>query len=516
MGMLVAAYVAIRLWHLTDSCLWFDEIFSVHAAEHSWNEILPFVALDLIHPPLFYVLLKLWIGVGGESLFWLRLFPVIFAVIAIFPFNSICRELKLDFWTRVLALFFLAINGSLIKYAQEVRMYSLLLCLSLFSIWLFVRYFNKGNSFVPLLLINFLLVYTHYFGWLVIVSEIAAILLFQKARWRPMLVMFVITLVSFAPWIAEIIQASQTGSGLDQNIGWMTRPGILPLIQFKLSLIEPFYYAASSVEPMSIYRVSIPLLLIFMIGVVLYFGRWRLRSENEKQVAYLLFIFVIVPIGVAFTASWLLPYSIWGTRHLSVVFAPVVILLAGVIMKISNTTVRTAALTLIFLFSCYAFVIQANRKEPQYIWCAWEKLANELILVPHYSPERKRLFVFEDIVAYHFWYELRDFDNYDVNVVRGVDGIVEDPAYFLPRGFDRVQSIDINQITGRELWVAFREPKQEPEPPGEPFFHKSLGKPVAALGKLGFEVEEIHKIEVGGELAYLVRMLKNPRFDQQQ
>src|SRR3954471_18752057 len=85
-----AIYIAVRLWNLTASCLWFDEIFSVNAAEHSWNSVLNFVALDLIHPPLFYIFLKLWIGVGGESLFWLRLLPVIFSTLAVVPFFLLC------------------------------------------------------------------------------------------------------------------------------------------------------------------------------------------------------------------------------------------------------------------------------------------------------------------------------------------------------------------------------------------------------------------------------------------
>jgi len=87
-------YIAARLWGLADSCLWFDEIFSVHAAEHAWNSLPWFVAQDLIHPPLFYVLLKFWIGIGGDGLLWLRLFPVLFSVIALIPFLLLGRELK--------------------------------------------------------------------------------------------------------------------------------------------------------------------------------------------------------------------------------------------------------------------------------------------------------------------------------------------------------------------------------------------------------------------------------------
>src|SRR5436190_16136275 len=175
---ILTVYIAARLWNLTASCLWFDEIFSVHAAEHSWDSILNFVSLDLIHPPLFYILLKLWISAGGEGLLWLRTFPVLFSIIAIVPFICLCRDLRLNNWTTILAFFFIAVNGSLIKYSQELRMYSMLLCLSLFSMWLFVRYFKSGKGMVALTIINILLVYTHYFGWLTVFSELVATLTF--------------------------------------------------------------------------------------------------------------------------------------------------------------------------------------------------------------------------------------------------------------------------------------------------------------------------------------------------
>ena len=221
---IIAVYAAIRLWGMTAACLWFDEIFSVHAAEHSWNSILAFISLDLIHPPLFYVLLKLWIGIGGDGLFWVRLFPVAFSVLAVFPFIAFCRELKLSFWTQIFALLLFATNGTLIKYSQEVRMYSLLLCLSLFSMWLFAKYFARGKSIIPLVIVNILLVYTHYFGWLVITAEISSIMLFQRIKWRPILIMFGVTLVSFLPWSVAVLQAAKSSVGLSQNIGWIDRP----------------------------------------------------------------------------------------------------------------------------------------------------------------------------------------------------------------------------------------------------------------------------------------------------
>jgi len=146
-------YAAARLWHLTATCLWFDEIFSVHAARHSWRGMFGFVAADVVHPPLFYALLKIWIAIGGESLVWLRLFPCLISVAAIAPLMLLCRELELKPGETNLALLLLAVNGYLIKYAQEVRMYSLLFFITLCSLWLFVR-FVQTNARAGKLLIT--------------------------------------------------------------------------------------------------------------------------------------------------------------------------------------------------------------------------------------------------------------------------------------------------------------------------------------------------------------------------
>src|SRR5436190_16081198 len=221
---ILALYIAARLWGLTDSCLWFDEIFSVQAAEHAWNELFAFVALDLIHPPLFYVLLKLWITAGGEGLSWLRLLPVLFSVVAIAPFVLLCNELGIKFWPRVLALFLLATNGCLIKYSQEVRMYSVLMCLTVFSAWLFVRFYDRGVGLVALTLINLLLVYTHYFGWLVVAAEIVAVGIYKREKLRQIVVMAVVVFAAFLPWIFALWGPAAGGSSLGPNIGWMSRP----------------------------------------------------------------------------------------------------------------------------------------------------------------------------------------------------------------------------------------------------------------------------------------------------
>lgn len=508
-SVLVAAicvvYVLVRLWDLTASCLWFDEIFSIHAAEHSWSSLFWFVAQDLIHPPLFYLLLKIWVSIGGESLFWLRLFPVFFSVLALIPFLMVCKELKLRFQATVVALIFFAANGALIKYAQEVRMYSVLLLMSLLSYWLFTRFFIKGKSFAALVLVNILLVYTHYFGWLVVGSEIVAIVMFQRIKIRQTLLMFAITFACFVPWLLAVIQASNTGADVKQNIGWMARPGIPSIFEFAFDVVEPFYFQQSSAEPSQLLYIALPMLLLIAAAKIIYL--LRSNGEKDRTTFYLLAIFSGVPIAIALIASWLLPVSIWGSRHLIIVFAPMMILSVIFITEIKWRIVRIGFISAAFLLIVVGFAVRLRAEQPAYIWCAWGKLADEWITEPHLSSEPKTLYVFEELVAYHFWFEVRNLRNYQVKIVKGVEGINEDIAYFLPRGFNDVEKMDVSELTADEFWIAFRDSRREIQEPGLSFLTRQK-PPLSTLGALGYAPENVQKLEIGNQVAYLVLMRK--------
>jgi uncharacterized membrane protein len=485
---LCLVYVAVRVWRITDSCLWFDELFSVHAAEHAWSSLFRFVAQDLIHPPLFYATLKLWIALGGESLIWLRLLPVVFAALAVVPFIYLCKELKLSNSVLLLSLAFLAVNGSLIKYTQTLRMYSMLMFLSLLSIWLFARYFNRGKSFIPLLIVNLLLIYTHYFGFLAVGTEIVAILLFQRIKWRRMAAMAGILFASFIPWAIAVFQAARSGSDVGQNIAWMARPGIREMFSFLFDLTEPFYFQASNVEPASIYRVSIPVLLILLSGLIVYLINWK--EDADKQRVYFLSLFVLIPALSAFIVSWVSPYSVWGTRHLIVIYAPAAILLAYFLTRIPPLLLRTAAVTLLLLLSGYAFYLQAARTTPRYVWCEWENAAQD-IQGKESSTRTTKIYAFENLAAYHLWFALRDLDRYQIQVVKGLDVRTDDETYFLPRGFDEVRNAGLDEIKEDEIWLAFRASKAGDERPILETFQK-LGYQICSMDSAAYDTTTVY------------------------
>lgn len=491
----IVLFVAARLWRLTSACLWFDEIFSVHAARHAWSKLLSFAAADIIHPPLFYAILKIWIAIGGESLFWLRLLPVIFSVATIVPFLLLSRELKLTAWETTASLFVLAVNGYLIKYAQEVRMYSLLLFLATCSLWLFISLLHEPRTFrrlISLLVVNLLLVYAHYAGWILVAFEVIAIVWWKRALLLRALAGFILLVLAYAPWLYLVATNSSQSSGLRQNIGWVRKPGLSDIIEYAAVLNRPFLFSQSTID-LVFNRVSALLAFLLFVVPLLLFIRSRLINSDSSY-SNLLLLFLFGPPVLVFAASWVFPYSIWGTRHLIITAIPYSIVLVLAIASVRQFWLKT---TILLIVGCWLFVAGAIfilRTPPTFIWCAWEDLANRASAA---STGPTPVYAFEDLVAYHLWFEFekRHDTKLPVTVVKELPGLQEDPAFFLPRQFSGVAVVNDAQAATPEIWLVFRRTKWDEAAP-----------PIVNFRDAGYKPVQVQSITAQGEQAFLVKL----------
>lgn len=499
LGVLAAAiYAALRLWRLDETCLWFDEIFSIHAAEHDWTGLLRFAALDIVHPPLFYAILKIWIGIVGEGIFWVRLLPVTFSLLALIPLVLLSKQIDgnsetkntLIRWPLTIAIFLLAVNGALIRYAQELRMYSMLMFLALMSAWLFARYLFHGKSIILLTLVNVILVYTHYFGWFVVLAETASIVYMGRHLWRQFTLSTLICILCFVPWALAVVRAAGESEGLAQNIGWTPRPGVSDVLRLGLSLFEPFYYPATTVAPRSVYAVSVPLLMAVLVLIGSQFAKKRSEARRWDRGSVLLIILSTIPVTAALAMSWTFTHSIWGTRHLSMIFAPVA-LGVGYLVVPARRELSAAAVTMLIVFSAYAFVGYAKTAEAKHIWCCWGELSSSSTIGPE-------VYAFEDLVAYHLWFANRNGGT-QVKVIKDLPGVTEDPGFFMPRGFTEIQKVTLDDLRAVETWAAFRSSAA-----GAEQLYKE--EPMRSLIERGYRPVEIHDLQADGQRAYLVRL----------
>ncbi len=503
---LVALYVAARAWRLTATCLWFDELFSVHAARHTWGGLWRFVAADLIHPPLFYALLKVWTAAGGESLAWLRLFPLVAAVAAVVPLLLLARELKLGTAATNVALLVAAANGYLVKYAQEVRMYGLLLLLTLTSLWLFARLLNRTGKARGLLLalfcVNLLLVYTHYYGWLVVACEAAFLAFRERRRLGPFMLTAAGLAVAYVPWVVACAGAAGAGGGLAQNIGWIGRPGPNELVELFALFNQPFYFRQSSADPLfARFGALLGLLLVVPPVVFLIFKRMKRTvegDEGEGQTVAFLLTFTLLPIALAFVASYVLPQSVWGTRHLVVAAGPYALLAGLALERLRPVWWRASALLLVCCWLALSGALVLVRREPPHVWCAWEGLAaaaarDEARDSVESAANSTDVYAFEDLVAYHLWFALEREGRFRVVSVEGAPGVMEDPAYFLPRDFEGVAVAHTDALKGERFWAAFRDTSWDESRP-----------PLKLILERGYRAERVYETATQGQRAFLV------------
>ena len=512
---LVGLYVGARLWRLTGTCLWFDELFGVHAARHTWPGLWRFVAADLIHPPLFYALLKVWVPAGGESLLWLRLFPVVASVAALVPLLLLARELRLSATATNIALLVAGTNGYLIKYAQEVRMYGLLLLLTLTSLWLFARLLNKRDGarglFVALFFVNLLLVYTHYYGWLVVACEGAFLALRERRRLGAFALTCAGLCVAYVPWVWACVSAAGAGGGLAQNIGWIGRPGAGDLVELFALFNQPFYFRQSSADP--IYGRGGALLGLLLVGLpvaALLFERMRrgradqldadagaADSRDDATAAFLL-TFTLLPVALAFVASYVLPQSVWGTRHLIVASGPYALLAGLVLGRLRPAWLKTSALLLLCCWAALVGALGLARRQAAHVWCAWEGLAASAARDD--GAGAGDVYAFEDLVAYHLWFALSGSGRFRVVSVEGAPGVAEDPGYFLPRDFDGVAVANTDALRGERFWAAFRDADWD-----------ESRQPLKLIVERGYRAERVYEASAQGQRAFLVLFVRAGR-----
>lgn len=502
-ALLVGLYVAARLWRLTGSCLWFDELFSVHAARHTWGGLWRFVAADLIHPPLFYALLKLWTAAGGESLLWLRLFPVVASVAALVPLLLLARELKLGTAATNVALLVAGANGYLIKYAQEVRMYGLLLLLTLTSLWLFARLLNRGGGqarglLLALFFVNLPLVYTHYYGWLVVACEAAFLALRARRRLGAFMLTAAGLAVAYVPWVVACMGAAGAGGGLAQNIGWISRPGVGDLVELFALFNQPLYFRQSSADPLFVrFGALLGLLLVGVPVFVLIFKRLGRRDGEDVgadgTVAFLIW-FTLLPAALAFAASYVLPQSVWGTRHLIVAAAPYALLAGLALGRLRPAWWRAGALMLLCCWLALVGALVLVRRDPPHVWCAWEGLAASAARDGAGAGE---VYAFEDLVAYHLWFALEREGRFRVVSIEGAPGVAEDPAYFLPRDFGGVAVADTEALRGGRFWAAFRDTNWD-----------ESRQPLRLILERGYRAERVYEASAQGQRAFLVLFVR--------
>ena len=154
----------LRFYLIGEKSIWLDESFSLWIARQDiWEGWRWLIEVDQ-HPPLYYSLLHLWIGLFGSLEGAVRAFSALASVLTIPVFYAGCRRL-LDPATAGIAVFILAISPFHVQFAQETRMYALLTlevaCVIYFLARLMTARVPQGRDWVGLAVSQALVMLTH-------------------------------------------------------------------------------------------------------------------------------------------------------------------------------------------------------------------------------------------------------------------------------------------------------------------------------------------------------------------
>jgi len=479
-SLLVMLFIVLRFWNITTFSLWGGEAFTMIGVEKSWSDMFAYIAADIVHPPGIYVLLKLWIMLGGESLLWLKLFTVIPSVAVIVPLLLLCRELNFRLPETNLTLLLAGVNGYLVHYAQELRMYSLFMFLAMCSFWLFIRYTKSGGRATGLLTaltaINLLAIFTHYYGWVVVGMEFLFLLIWQRRKILSFGITVLGLLVFFIPWMVVVIQEARAIGRLAQNLDWIPKPQLASILNLYVTFNGPLGNR----------YIKLVGLAVFGLPVLLWV--WRLYRSGFKQNKDELVVFSwlallgFLPVLALFAISQRMDQAVWMDRYFIFIAIPYLMLVAAAAYRLKPLWLRNLWVAAIVVMSALSGYHDwsTNRmawESPQLGSRApWDNLVLQMTAVE--DQERGPIEIFTlTVISNRYrtgdWalstsidYYLDKFgdDRFQTEFARDVQALLERPK-------------------GNHFWVAFFELTEWPQP-----------SPAVVLAENGYRV--------GGEISF--------------
>ena len=242
-----------------------DEPFTLFHSQKNVYDILQLPKID-IHPPFHILIMHFWVKLFGTGIFSARFLSVLFssfAAIALF----LTGKKHFTFYTGLIAAFIFSASDIQMFYAHDARVYSLFMFLSIVNLNLFLgiidfRADKNYKQFILFSMINLLLCYLHFFGFVIIFSEAILCLLIVQHRlhFRKICFSIAIILISFVWYIPIIIDRFR----ITTQGNWIPYP-----------LLSDLYTM--------IWRFSnVPVIAVTFIAVVLYTILFKWRKFNGE------------------------------------------------------------------------------------------------------------------------------------------------------------------------------------------------------------------------------------------
>lgn len=293
-----------------------DEAQSLWQTSHSVSGTLKVIAQD-VHVPLYHLLLHFWQLGFGQSIEAARTLSLLFFLATIPVVYLLARRILSVNWSLFVVLLF-SFSPFMNWYANEARMYTLLVFVASLSQFFFIRLIETRGKrgWLGYALTALIGIYTHYFFFFNLATQGLYFLFTRKEFVRGTLLKFLALagglLIAFLPWFLYFMSqgsASNTSPNLQ-------KPSSVDFF----NVYTQFSFGFQTDEANTIFASLWPLLVIAALLFV------KSGQGISRKVAYML-VAALAPILLAFVISHTLtPFFV--SRYMVASVAP--LLIAGI------------------------------------------------------------------------------------------------------------------------------------------------------------------------------------------
>jgi len=327
----VEAVVAVWLRFSSQPLLWLDETLTVNIARLPLSHLQGALKRDGA-PPLYYLILHLWMSIFGTSTFALRSLSGIFSIGALVVTYLVARRV----WGLEVALIATALLGAssfATYFATEVRMYSLMMLLVALGALFLARLYEEPSlgRAAPLAAAFIALEYTHYWSfylfivmgaWVLVSAIISKVDRIRSAsRWT--VGAFLVAGVALVPWLPTFLyQSKHTGTP------WGRPPN------FRTAIVAVFHFNANQVAQVpksNLTQRGIEVLMIILMGLGLFIlAKGPLKAKlvirglpRARFVAWVTLATVVLGVVASHYSG-----TAFVPRYASVAYIPLILFLA--------------------------------------------------------------------------------------------------------------------------------------------------------------------------------------------
>lgn len=323
---------------------WMDEALSVGIASHSLSAI-PGVLRHDGSPPLYYLLLHVWMTIFGASESATHAMSLLFGLLTI-PVGMWAGWSLFGKRAGVMAAILFTFSAFITEYSQETRMYSLMALLGLLATAAFIHafVFRRRKYLIMFAVCQALMLYTHawgiFYGLGSLIALIPAFLVSEDRRGlvRDAALAFVGAGILFLPWLPNFLwQAKHTAAP------WDSSPRFGAPVQLSRDLLGGD-------------RVTVALLIAGVIGLA-ELATQRLRRTFDATVLWTLIALPFATLFLAWLASQITPA--WVSRY----FAPI---LGAILLLAAFGCSRAGILGIVAIAASVLFLANPASFTPQY------------------------------------------------------------------------------------------------------------------------------------------------------